>query len=324
MPRVEIGRRTSLGVLAVLVVTGGCLALQAPPVPEVQAAEKKHPPKSSSPPPAEAAQPAAPESAGGNLLLYDGFEGGKVGSGWTGFALHKRTPRPEDSGSVDIVSDPVRKGKYALKLTIRPGDAVVGGDKARDKERAEFIRLNNCKKGSCTLGTEGAEGTELWYAWSILIPEDYKYVSAKPNYQIMGQWHDQPKPGEKPTGYSPPISVHYESSGDAQRFRIEYGLRQRGGPLQEFDAPIQKGKWVDLMFHIRFSTGSDGFVEAWRDGESFKSSSGATRLTGTNMYNSQPNYLRLGLYRGRGQTQTNTFYYDEIRIGTTKAAVQVQ
>jgi len=39
------------------------------------------------------------------------------------------------------------------------------------------------------------------------------------------------------------------------------------------------------------------------------------------MYNAEPNYLRLGLYRGKGQTQTNTFYYDEIRIATTRAAV---
>ena len=48
---------------------------------------------------------------------------------------------------------------------------------------------------------------------------------------------------------------------------------------------------------------------------------GATRITGPNMYNAEPNYLRLGLYRGKGQTQTNTFYYDEIRIATTRAAV---
>ena len=66
---------------------------------------------------------------------------------------------------------------------------------------------------------------------------------------------------------------------------------------------------------------SDGFLEAWKDGVALTSDRGATRITGPNMYNAEPNYLRLGLYRGKGQTQTNTFYYDEIRIATTRAAV---
>jgi hypothetical protein len=325
MQRVEMKSSTSLGILAVLAVTGGCFALHEPVVRGVQAAEKRPPSKSSSHGTAPVApQPVSAESAGADLLFYEGFETGKVGPGWTGFALHRRTPRPEESGSVDIVTEPVRKGKYALKLTIRAGDSVVQGDETRDKERCEFLRLNSCRKGPCTLGSEGREGSELWYAWSVLIPEDYKYVdTSAQNYQIMGQWHDQPEPGRKPTGNSPPISVHYHSSGPSQGFRIQYGLRKRG-PIQEIEAPIQKGKWVDLMFHIRFSQGSDGFLEAWKDGVSVASASGATRITGPNMFNAQPDYLRLGLYRGRSQTQTNTFYYDEIRIGTTKAAVQVQ
>ena len=137
----------------------------------------------------------------------------------------------------------------------------------------------------------------------------------------MGQWHDQPEPGRKPTGYSPPISVHFRAGGGSQGFQIKYGRIQRKDPIQIFDAPIQKGKWVDLMFHIRFSQGNDGFLEAWKDGVALTSDRGATRITGPNMYNAEPNYLRLGLYRGKGQTQTNTFYYDEVRIGTTKAAV---
>jgi len=254
------------------------------------------------------------------LLLHEGFEQGRIGPGWTGLSFNPRTQPPEDSDSFDIVTSPVRKGKYALRITVHPDDAVYPGDRRRDKERCELERLNDWRSGSYRLGNEGREGTEYWYAWSVLIPDGYQYVArSKRSWQIMGQWHDQPDPGQRPTGYSPPISVHYRSSGAAQSLSVHYGLIQRGGPIQVMDAPIEKGKWVDLMFHIRFSRGSDGFLEAWKDGVMLASANGATRITGTNMFNDQPNYLRLGLYRGEGQTQTNSLYYDEIKVATSKA-----
>jgi hypothetical protein len=156
-----------------------------------------------------------------------------------------------------------------------------------------------------------------------LIPTDYEYVDTSPyNFQIMGQWHDQSGPDSASSTNSPPISVHYTSSGAGPGLQIKYGLLQAGDTITTIDTPIQKGTWVDLMFHIRFSQGSGGFLEVWKDGMMLATDSGVARITGRNMFNAEPNYLRLGLYRARCQTQTNTIYYDEIRIATTKAAVQ--
>ena len=270
--------------------------------------------------PSDPVQNVLPSANSSDQLFHEGFENGALSPGWTSLALHG-AKRIEDSDSIQIVTDPVRKGTHALKVTVRDGDWVYSGDRFNDKERAELIRQNSCRQGTCTLGNEGREGTELWYAWSILIPEDYQYDRVGHDWQIMGQWHDQSEPGESPSGYSPPISVHYRSTGGQSSFVFTYGLRQTGGPITEVEAPIKRGKWINLMFHIGFSQGKDGFLEVWKDGVPVKTDQGIARITGPNMFNAEPNYLRIGLYRGVGQKQTNTLYYDEIKIATTREAL---
>lgn len=85
----------------------------------------------------------------------------------------------------------------------------------------------------------------------------------------------------------------------------------------ETGGPVRRGAWLDLVFHVRWSTGKDGFVEAWLDGRPFT----AGKMYGPTLYSPVPNYLRLGLYRGKGFTTTNSVYYDEVRIGDSRQAV---
>jgi hypothetical protein len=65
---------------------------------------------------------------------------------------------------------------------------------------------------------------------------------------------------------------------------------------------------VDLLFHIGWSTGEDGFTEAWADGLPLTRSNTSTsdpgadardsvRFKGRNMYYAFTDYLKLGLYR---------------------------
>lgn len=255
--------------------------------------------------------PARPPNEGPeDLPFVEDFELGKIGPGWTSFAFEPATTPPEDSDSVDIVTEPVRKGTYALKLTVQPGDEVYAGDRAHDKERAELVRQTS----------EAKEGRELWYSWSILLPTDYAYTPRGISWQLMGQWHDSPDPGEPATGFSPPIRMDYQP--DLGTLRLIYGRIQVFADQQQtVDVPITLGAWTDLMFHIKFSQGADGFAEVYKSGVQV-----GPRITGPNMFNAQPNYLRIGLYRGpdnggAGQSQTNVLFYDEIKIGTTREAV---
>ena len=247
------------------------------------------------------------------VIFQDGFELGKIGPGWTGFAINPETDPPENSDSIDIVTDPVREGNYALKITVHPEDAVASGDLLHHKQRAELFRKNVYTVAGYTLGEEAREGTEYWYSWSVLIPNDFPTPDSD-DWQVMGQWHDQPDPGQPGTGYGPPISVRFRVESTGPSFRVAYGRSDYGETLQNLDTPVEKGKWIDLVFLIRFSQVSDGFLEVWKDGVPLQTADGATRITGPNMYNAQPNSFRLGLYRGGNQTTTSVLYYDDVKI----------
>ena len=41
---------------------------------------------------------------------------------------------------------------------------------------------------------------------------------------------------------------------------------------------VRKEQWIDLMLHIRFSQGSGGFLEVWKDGVMLATEAGATRI----------------------------------------------
>lgn len=209
-----------------------------------------------------------------------------------------------------IVNEPVRLGPGALGFTLHPGDM------AAKRNRAE-IKLFDC----------GPVGRELWYAWSFLVPADYADTADPTLFQIMGQWHDLPDPrkGESFDGYPahpPMVAVYYGVRVGTPGFAIAYGLEGRQRELAR--TFIEKGRWIDLLFHIRWSRGADGFAEAWMDGRPLTSPERAeARLSGPNMYNDVPAFLKLGLYREAGFTTTNRVYFDELRIGPTRESVAI-
>lgn len=215
-----------------------------------------------------------------------------------------------EASRLQIVPSPARRGGGALKLTLHPKDRVA------KRNRAE-IKLFNRE----ALGSEG------WYAWSVLIPEDYADVARAELFQILGQWHDQPPEGKAWKDYdshTPMLAVKYTAEGGKPRLEIMYGLdgKNKGGVGS---ADIEKGKWVDLVFHVKWSMQADGFVEAWKDGQPItRGAGGAVRVTGPNMYNSMPPYLKLGLYRKDGIETVNSVYFDEVRIGRARADVEVR
>lgn len=208
---------------------------------------------------------------------------------------------------------PVRKGRYAVRMTLVPGDI------AAQKERAEL------KVGDKEIErTHGGQGGEMWYAWSLLVPEDYADPPGA-HFQVVGQWHHRPAraalPGQTgPVARGlglPPLILHLSPKGG----RHVLTLIGRGSPNVDGrrlgTQPIRRGAWLDLLFHIRWSTGRDGFVEAWLDGRPFTPG----KMYGPTLYSPVSNYLRLGLYRGKGFTTTNSVYYDEVRIGGYRQAV---
>lgn len=232
------------------------------------------------------------------------FESGDL-SQWAG-----REAARDDS--VQVVASPTRAGNYAAKFTVRAGERVSNGN------RAEIFRDNG-----------DVAGCEVWYRWSFLIPDNFVDVEWKPKFwQCIGQWHDQPDINLGETwanfpGRSPSIAVYYTSKNGASAIEVWSGTYAKN-EIQKIvaRAPIVKGKWQDVMFHIRWSQGDDGFVEPFLNGVPLITPDESEhRACGPNMWNAASHYLKIGLYRNSEILHTNSVYFDEVRIGPTRASV---
>lgn len=211
--------------------------------------------------------------------------------------------------SLQVVADPVRCGRRAAKFTVREGDWASNGNRAE-------ISYDN----------RDFPGSRGWYGWSFFIPADYPDTEWKPRlWQAIGQWHDQPNREKGETwdtfpGHSPSVALYYVSKNGTPGLELWYG------PLKEqaiiARTPVQKGRWNDIIFHIGWSTGADGFIEAWLNGQPLIApDTDKHTVYGANMWNDYPHFLKIGLYRNKQITTTNSIYFDEVRIGNTHQEV---
>ena len=246
---------------------------------------------------------AAPAHSDEVAAFVGDFESGDL-AGWG------REAARDDS--VQVVADPVRAGRYAAKFTLRAGETINNGN------RAEIFHDNGDRAGS-----------EVWTAWSFMIPRDFTDTEWQPKlWQCLGQWHDQPDTALGETwddfpGRSPSIAVYYTSRNGVSAIEVWYGTYGKDEPQKVVaSAPIAKGKWQDMMFHIRWSQGKDGFMEPFLNGQPLINPQGADhQARGPNMWNAASHYLKIGLYRGSLFTTTNSVLFDEVRIVNPRALV---
>jgi hypothetical protein len=78
---------------------------------------------------------------------------------------------------------------------------------------------------------------------------------------------------------------------------------------------VFQGQWMDFVYHIKWSTGSTGFREEWRDGVKMG------RYDGPTLGTLSPFEHRIGIYEGTAVNHTRTLYVDNHRVGTSYAAV---
>jgi hypothetical protein len=216
----------------------------------------------------------------------------------------------QDHSRVQIVSDLVRRGTGSAKFTLLPEDDHAGGNRSELK-----------------LYWDGALGVTTWCSWSVLIPTDYVDPPEAPGHQIIGQWHDRPPAGVEWADYeshTPLIAVKYVARDGQSAIQVTYGLDGINKKIVATQL-IEKGRWIDLTFCIRWSMGANGFVEIWKDGQPITTFNGTDhKVYGPNMYNETPAYLKIGLYRAPGFTTTNSVYFDEVRVGRQFADLTAQ
>ncbi len=231
------------------------------------------------------------------------------------FNIRNTTQNIYNNRNARLVASPTRLGSGAIRLTVFPGDT------ASKRNRAEINLFHN-----------DLPGTELWYGWSFMVPEDYAERPDNQLFQIMGQFHDAPDTSKGETwenypGNAPMVSMNYGTDNGQSGIQLNYGVNRTIDGVVYSRKPvssalIEKGRWVDLIFHIKWAEDTTGFVAVWKDGLPITPFNGTDyKYYGPNMYNAVPAFLKLGLYRNWGFDTVNSVLYDEVRIGNNHAEV---
>ena len=207
--------------------------------------------------------------------------------------------------NTQIVTYPVRKGKYALKNILHPDDFASNG------YRTELAIYNSAFYKS-----------EAYYGFSFWVDSNYMDTS----YNLVCQWQDLPyylqgedwSPSPTLHGSPPPISLtlvnntlelkmNDNPSASNQTFLV-------GNPLK-----IEKGKWYDVVAHIYWNDDNTAFQEIWINGKPITPFNGVDyKYYYRNLFNRTGNYFKFGQYRGKDKSDhSNIIYFDEVKIGST-------
>jgi len=220
----------------------------------------------------------------GHDAFIGDFEGGDL-SQWDGLSK-VNTP----NSKIEVVKHPVRKGNYAIRVSLKPNDKSP-------KDRVELVL--HSPPG------ESQPGDERYYSFSFLIPEEFQQGSE--HFLILSQWHGNDSD-------LPPLTLNYQKGK-----LVVKGNRDRG---IIWSGSVEKGKWFDMVFHVKWSMGEDGLLEVWKNGEQIVELHGkiCNEKNVKNFKNSNI-FVKFGGYRGKNVKLTQMFYLDEYRIGNSYEAV---
>lgn len=250
--------------------------------------------------PVETAPSAAPEATPSSAPANEGllFSGSQISD----FAFNQSAP-----GAVTEVADPAGSGKKVLKFTV-------------DNKDVAPITPTHDPRAQLVTPAFVHPGDETWWHTRFYLPADFP--SNIPGWVTVLEG-----PYGPPWDGSPPVSI----SVDDGEIRFQRDDTYAWDiPWQE---PIQRGKWIDVVFHSRF--GHDGFVELWIDGKQvtfFENSphnpleEGPTQhldmQTMDHTNDGGPNFFVIQNYRQANMFNSLTVYHGPTEVGTTRQSVE--
>ena len=214
-------------------------------------------------------------------------------------------------------------------------DAPAGAPAPRGGQYAALFHVLDTDVAPCTstenprAELETAEtlfkpGDDRWEAWSVYIPEPHPAPNCGASCPSSDFFAFQDNYGAPYDG-SPSIGWFYDFTTSPNNFSMNRGAQYNFD--QPWISPLIVGGWVDFLVHIKFSNANDGTgsVEGWVNGNPITfSTCNCTTLTTQTMHSTQTQVgFYLQAYRSAGLFDTFDVYYDEIRVGTTRAAVEL-
>ncbi len=188
------------------------------------------------------------------------------------------------SDHVKIVQEPVREGKYALR---------IDGTNAARKGKLDRIEFQHQPKPPGT-----AEGTERYFGWSVFVPkkltDDFHSVGY---FETRNSWRQL---------------MSFEVHGEDIVFstRVPYARRWSG------KGKLTPGRWHDFVVHVLWSRDADkGYVEVWFDGELV-----VPRVKTATLLDENVAFFQLGFMRATSDVP-ETIIIDHVVEATTRKEV---
>jgi len=204
----------------------------------------------------------------------------------------------------NIQQDIVRKGPNALRFELRDGDCYTANpdnpssgwdDCTRDRDRAEVRER-----------WEPKLDREIWYSFSMYIPEDYVWTYPK---QMFFQWHN---------GVWGP-NAYFQLK--REKFIIDILTKEHTTTSQTEIGTLERGKWHDFVINVRWTNKANGFMKVLVNGKYVLKYEGPTMDDAAYATGHGP-HVKYGIYvshkfrwEGPGPRPTHVLYFDEYRRG---------
>ena len=196
-----------------------------------------------------------------------------------------------------------RTGGYAVRLHTESGDNNVYGSGVNERDDLSWSQA----------ATGASQGQEQWWSHSILFPTDYVAPPAPTagnwTWGVVFDFHNT-------TDGAGQANFQINAMYDGLAFQI-YGGDPSNPTINNTPiGPVVKNTWYDFVYHVKWSSGSDGYFYAWVNGVQKLAYNGPTLYTG------QGAYLKLANYHTPFGAATSVVH-DRIVIGTTQADVDL-
>jgi len=207
---------------------------------------------------------------------------------------------------------PGRDGSNAVRLHTEPGDSDVAGSLANERNDLALSQK----------ATDCYEGREQWWAHSILFPDDYADPPPSTvtswNFATVFDFHNT-SPGAGQANFQInawPASATLPNRPTGLAFQMAFG-EQMNPTLKVYPiGPVVRNVWYDFVYHVKWSSGPDGFLTAWVNGAKKMDYSGPT------LYAGQGCYLKLANYH-TPFGKPSSVIHDRVVRGTTADAVSL-
>ena len=174
-------------------------------------------------------------------------------------------------------------GVPGVRLETLPGDHdVAGSGRAERTDLAWSPQETGCSPGE-----------EQWWTHSVLFPDDYILpvtTAADPwPWGVVFDFHHTGSEGQAN------FQIQVAGKPPELEFAISAGpvvsSGAPGSPTRKWEiGPIIKNHWYEFVYHIRWSSGPDGFFDAWVDGRRVLAYRGPTLYAGQGCYLKLANY----------------------------------